>query len=325
MNGVIRLWDTRTKKEIHENEGGIRSIGTLAFSPDGDRVFAGISRVWDVKTGRLTRAAKDNFFGGHIVSLSWKYDKVNGYFRIDPATGEKGKDLNVPAETGPSYGWAVAPDGHWYGLRADLDEPRIWDAETGKELTLEAAQAMSANWKAPFTVDGKTLISYFGAKLIAFDVTTCKRAFVWDYEAKGLVRLANQEESVYQATASPNGKFIAILIQTHGNGRQGIDPDWCWNRILLCEVPTGKIAQTIRLQDGLPLALKFSPDSKLFAAGTAGQDYPVCIWDVKTGEKLKSLAGHRGPVQSLAFRLDGLRLASGSTDSTVLIWDLTRK
>jgi hypothetical protein len=38
--------------------------------------------------------------------------------------------------------------------------------------------------------------------------------------------------------------------------------------------------------------------------------------------KLRTFSGHRGEVRSLSFSADGRRLASASTDSTVLIWDL---
>ena len=69
----------------------------------------------------------------------------------------------------------------------------------------------------------------------------------------------------------------------------------------------------------------FSADGTLLAACTEGLSPAVHIWDISTGEKRHEFAGHRGPISCLAFRPDGLRLASGSRDSTVVIWDLTRK
>jgi hypothetical protein len=43
---------------------------------------------------------------------------------------------------------------------------------------------------------------------------------------------------------------------------------------------------------------------------------------VLTGKKVKILAGHRGTVTQLAYSPDGRRLASCSTDTTALVWDV---
>ena len=67
-----------------------------------------------------------------------------------------------------------------------------------------------------------------------------------------------------------------------------------------------------------PATLCFSPDSKRLAIGTV----EVILTNAANGAPLgTTFRGHRGLVTALAFRPDGLRLASGSTDSTVLIWD----
>src|SRR5262249_40600760 len=68
------------------------------------------------------------------------------------------------------------------------------------------------------------------------------------------------------------------------------------------------------------LAVAFSPDGRLLATG--GLDRQVQLWDVATGRILRSLAGHRGPVETLAFAPDGKSLASGSSDTTVLVWSV---
>ena len=50
------------------------------------------------------------------------------------------------------------------------------------------------------------------------------------------------------------------------------------------------------------------------------------VWDSHTGTLVRSIRGHTGLVNSLAFLKEenGLRLVTGSRDHKVKIWDLTQ-
>ena len=50
--------------------------------------------------------------------------------------------------------------------------------------------------------------------------------------------------------------------------------------------------------------------------------FTIHVWSLKTGRLLDVLAGHQGPVTSLAFSPESSHLASGSWDKTVRLWDV---
>jgi WD40 repeat protein len=49
----------------------------------------------------------------------------------------------------------------------------------------------------------------------------------------------------------------------------------------------------------------------------------VKVWDAETGQELLTLEGHGGGSNGVAFSPDGQRLAAGTADGTVKIYDAT--
>ncbi|MYB00001.1 hypothetical protein F4X90_10045, partial [Candidatus Poribacteria bacterium] len=46
------------------------------------------------------------------------------------------------------------------------------------------------------------------------------------------------------------------------------------------------------------------------------------LWDVSTGNSIRTLTGHTDAVYSVSFSPDGQTLASGSGDNTIRLWDV---
>jgi len=67
-------------------------------------------------------------------------------------------------------------------------------------------------------------------------------------------------------------------------------------------------------------SVAFSADSKTLASGS--MDGTIRLWDVASGQELKTLKGHSSDVNSVAFTPDGKTLASASDDNTIKLWDV---
>jgi WD40 repeat protein len=123
------------------------------------------------------------------------------------------------------------------------------------------------------------------------------------------------------------------------NGLGGREPELCFTLSLIISVliltwqgDYFANAQTIAernyklelvIEEGHTSAISsvaFSPDRKTLASGS--WDNTVKLWNVETGQQIKSLDDHADLVSSVAFSPDGKTLASGSWDNTVKLWSV---
>ncbi|KAF7720662.1 hypothetical protein EC973_006667 [Apophysomyces ossiformis] len=67
-------------------------------------------------------------------------------------------------------------------------------------------------------------------------------------------------------------------------------------------------------------SLAVDPSGEIICTGTI-DTFEIYVWSVQTGKLLDILAGHEGPVSSLAFSPTAMLLLSGSWDRTAKVWD----
>lgn len=66
-------------------------------------------------------------------------------------------------------------------------------------------------------------------------------------------------------------------------------------------------------------AVKFSPNGQRLLA--ASHDNTVCIWDVRSGQELAKLEGHRDAVRRVRYSSNGQCILTMSYDTTARLWD----
>jgi WD40 repeat protein len=66
--------------------------------------------------------------------------------------------------------------------------------------------------------------------------------------------------------------------------------------------------------------VSFSRDGKTLASGN--DDYTIKLWNVETGQEIRTLSGHNNNVTGVSFSPDGKTLVSGSFDYTIKLWNV---
>ncbi len=111
---------------------------------------------------------------------------------------------------------------------------------------------------------------------------------------------------VYAVAISPDGQTLVA---------GGFGTIRVWN------LKTGELLYPpITAHQGWVKTLSISPDGETLASGSS--DQTIRLWNLKQGNRLRTIEGHTGSVNAIAFSPNGQILASGSDDKTIRLWNL---
>jgi WD40 repeat protein len=312
----IMLLDAATGKDRHGWDGHCGRVISVAYSADGKRIATGGAdgtvRVWDAATARPLRTLVGHRW--QVVALAFSPDgkrlassslAVEAVLLWDLETGKKVAALDFPGVIkGAEQSVAFSPDGRVLFTGSRSGRSGLWDPATGKLLREFKADG-HATHRAAFAPDGRHLVAGGPHNIGVYEMATGKVVHKFQVDGE-LIGLA----------FAPNGQTVAAF-----DGHAGA---------VLWDMLTGKERARLPVEKSFSDrgSLTFSPDGRLLAA--ADESYrdrhnPLHVWDLATGKKLGPFPGHVGGVNRAAFSPEGGRLATASSDGTVLIWDLARK
>ena len=320
---AIRILDLATGREARSfnlPDKQIESI-QLSFSADGQLLAAGTIdkqlKTWNLtsKSERdLGPTAKDFpqlklSRDGRLLALSENYT-----VRLwESATGRELPALKVPnsgafgsyADAIPSF----SEDGKRIATGGFDTQTILWDAETGKELIRMNGRTNMAH-NVAFSSDGNLLSSGGRTR--------------WDLRTGRGLRLAAGALDRIFAIPSPDGKLLAmtkpnssvLAILETPSGRQ--------LRALTPGGDIGVVQRTRFSKDGSMLIVTYGASDDQKQTPTSGISFArgsqVKIWDVKSGQELRSLVSSDVPFEA-DFSADGRLVGTIASMGQISLWD----
>ena len=296
MDGRLLRWEAAGGKELGEvmlrGPGGFGMpsrfpMGSVRFADDGKTAVAerGGLGVYDLPGGRQLSAP--------TAGLNYDY---RTYLCADARTLLVVPGIPFPPKPQPK-----------------LLKIAVWDVATGTKLA-EVETPVGELAAATVTPDRSMLITGLRTRHRGTArPSTSSPVGTRDRQKARRLAEADGYNQPY-LTAAPDNK--STLVSTAAG------------RVIVVDVVAGKMSREIDTsRQRLSAAAVFGPGGKQFAvaysAGFGGnrrRPFGCTTWE--SGKATKTFQGHAAAVTCLAFSPDGKTLATGSGDTTVLLWDL---
>jgi periodic tryptophan protein 2 len=186
---------------------------------------------------------------------------------------------------------------------------------------------------------------------LAFGASKLGQLLVWEWQSESyILKQQGHFDSMNALVYSPDGQKIVTTADDGKIKVWDVNSGFCIvtftehsSGVTACEFAkkgnvlfTSSLDGSIRAWDLIryrnfrtftaPTRLSFSslavdPSGEVVCAGSL-DSFDIHIWSVQTGQLLDRLAGHEGPISSLAFAPNGGVVVSGSWDHTVRIWSI---
>jgi len=289
---TIRIWDVTIKRLVHSLRGHTAYIRSVQFTPDSKRLISGSGdstvRIWDVATGQPL----------HVCRLHDSDRREDEQQVCDFHLNPDGRQVNV-----------LAIENFHPGDQQD-NVLTVWDTTDGKRLDEK---------RNPFGKQHRNA----DRQLAWSHLTSTDNVLLWNGEllspttgkhCRPRIELGDGERA-YSACLSEDERLIVAAIGKP-RGQQTESDIGVW------EVASGKLVLRAHMKGSYWDSRLSINRSNAYAASPAG----VKVFDLYTGREVRShrsASEARFPTQhAFAVSPDGRIAATGTSDSTILLWDV---
>jgi WD40 repeat protein len=220
---------------------------------------------------------------------------------------------------------AFSPDGKRLatGARSDQLAVKMWDAQTGQELTTFNGHTGQV-FSVAFSPEGKRLACGSDTWDFTKQSYGAGEVMVWDVQTGRELLVLKGHTGLVSVAFSPDGKRLASAGQKPG-------PAAKVGEVKVWDAETGQEVFTVEAPAYEQRTVAYSPDGKRLThvSDSGGNSSTMTVWDAQTGRELLTQKTH-GQVGSVAFSPDGKRLVTGVgwlsvtgalIDRAVRVWD----
>lgn len=334
-DGEVRIWDAKSGRLLHAAPRRLSGISSLTFSPRGSFVavvdqsrkgllicklgavemesseipIADSSEIFALAFSKDERALAFSDLGdtvqildlpsgemaqglpaGEIVALQFvDDDKVLQAWETDGTFSSWDLEKGTRIQAGEPHGrfpltiGRVSPAGRIIACGDSGGNVHVWNVETGVEILETKVEALPLGYVG-FAADESTLVT---APRLGTMRPGSPRFRFWDL-ASGELRGHIPGDSGWRS------RFVTIQSE----------------RETIIERPDPA---------GLARAVRCLPGGRIAAAG--GREGKMYLTELLSGRPVHVYEGHAGTITALALSPKGDTLASGSADSTILVWD----
>lgn len=252
---------------------------------------------------------------------------------------DSGEQLHLFRSGDTIHAISISDDGSRL-LVADAHFLRLWDVETGTEL-----------WNIPFlnsglatlSGDGRVVLACPGLNIKVLDASDGTEvrtigiagflvevtSLATNYEGTLAAAFDGERLSTWDVQSGKRLNSVQVVLKGIMGGINSIALSADGSRALITntfslhhwDIAKERKIRTFRPKSLTPIAMgsAFGANDRLALSNGANK---IRLWDVKTGDLLHTLKGHKGNVYDVDMSADARRVVSAGHDRTVRIWPL---